>query len=75
MIAWIKILIINGTTQPSKSISNFYIKIPYGMYYPSVTNAMTRDVFDFMRCHIHFVDNRSQKKKGAIYFCSKFENL
>ena len=47
--------------------------MPYGIYYPPITNAMTRDAFEFMRRHIHFVDNRHQKKKGEHGYSPLFK--
>ena len=73
VIAWFGILIINGTIQPGKSIKNFYRKMQYGIYYQPVTNAMTRDAFELMRRHIHFVDNRHQKKKGEHGYTPLFK--
>ena len=64
VIAWFGIVIINRAMQLEKPIRNFYRNLPYGFYYPPIANAITRDAFEFMRCHIHFVENREKKKPG-----------
>ena len=38
---------------------------PHGISLPYVTNAMTRDSYEFMRRYIHFCDNTAPRKKSG----------
>ncbi len=61
---WLGILIIMGGIFGDMWNQNtVWKKVPFGFYLPYIQNTMSRDVFRWMRCYIHFTDNSKCKNK------------
>ena len=64
-LCWVAHLIFQGAAfgKRKPTTRQLYRKDAYGVNIPLLCNVMTRDVFVFMHCHIHFCDNDMQKKQ------------
>jgi hypothetical protein len=70
IICWFAVLILQGahfsTYKPPAW--KLWRESPYGIRFPYLQNAMTRDAFTFMRRFIHFWDSSKRKGKGTVGF-------
>ena len=67
VLCWISILIISGGNFGSvkNESRKMWRKPPHGISTPHVKNAMSINVFEFMRHKIHFYENSNIKQKGV----------